>query len=191
MHLPAGRQRTPDLSGNYDVLSHESGLSGKSEVCDRLAIDLRLIHDQFRGKMAMAEGYNITPENLVYHTLIGLEVVVSGSANPDMVGITGVVIDETRNTLVISPSLTGVFHGKPNRKIDIDSDGDRGDRGVLPELPLSPATLSGKDDRIVPKSHTTFIFELPGSDRVRVNGGLLVARPEDRIAKKHKKPGRI
>jgi ribonuclease P protein subunit POP4 len=148
--------------------------------------------------MAMAEGYNITPENLVYHTLIGLEVVVSGSANPDMVGITGVVIDETRNTLVISPSLTGVFHGKPNREIDIDSDGDRGDRGVLPELPLSPAspegdsaTLTGKDDRIIPKSHTTFIFELPGSDRVRINGGLLVARPEDRIAKKHKKPGRI
>ena len=103
----------------------------------------------------MAEGYNITPENLVYHTLIGLEAVVSGSANPDMVGITGVVIDETRNTLVISPFLTG------------------------------------KDDRIVPKSHTTFIFGLPGSDRVRVNGGLLVARPEDRIAKKHKKPGRI
>ena len=156
--------------------------------------------------MAMAEGYKITPENLVYHTLIGLEAVVSGSTNPDMVGIAGAVIDETRNTLVISPSLTGIFHGKSNRDIgsDIDSgsDGDRGNRCVLPELPskmspecdgAAPGLLSGNDDRIVPKSHTTFIFGLPGSDRVRVmvNGGLLVARPEDRIAKKHKKPGRI
>jgi len=156
--------------------------------------------------MAMAEGYNITPENLVYHTLIGLEAVVSGSTNPDMVGIAGAVIDETKNTLVISPSLTGIFHGKPNRDIgsDIDggSDGDRGNRGVLPELPsqmppecdnVAPGLLPRNDDRIVPKSHTTFIFGLPGSDRVRVrvNGGLLVARPEDRIAKKHKKPGRI
>lgn len=156
----------------------------------------------------MAEGYNITPENLVYHTLIGLEAVVSGSTNPDMVGIAGAVVDETKNTLVISPSLTGIFHGKPNRDLgsaidnDSGSDGDRGNRGVLPELPSqgSPEcdsvvhrVLSGNDDRIVPKSHTTFIFGLPGSDRVRVmvNGGLLVARPEDRIAKKHKKPGRI
>ncbi|MEA1909324.1 MAG: ribonuclease P protein component 1 [Euryarchaeota archaeon] len=148
----------------------------------------------------MAEGYKITPENLVYHTLIGLEALVSGSTNPDMVGIAGAVIDETRNTLVISPSLTGIFHGKSNR--DIGSDGDRGNRGVLPESPsqmspecdgAAPIVLSGNGDRIVPKSHTTFIFGLPGSDRVRVmvNGGLLVARPEDRIAKKHKKPGRI
>ncbi len=156
--------------------------------------------------MAMAEGYNITPENLIYHTLIGLEAVVSGSTNPDMVGIAGAVIDETRNTLVISPSLTGIFHGKSNKDIGSaigsGSGGDRGGRGVLPELlspiPLecdcaAPGLLSGNDDRIIPKSNTTFIFGLPGSDRVKVmvNGGLLVARPEDRIAKKHKKPGRI
>ncbi len=133
----------------------------------------------------MTEGYAITPENLIYHTLIGLEAVVSGSTNPDVVGIAGVVIDETRNTLVISPSLTGVFHGKP----------DRSD-GVTPGLLASsedddtiPKSSSGEDDNIVPKSHTTFIFKLPGGDRVRVDGDLLVARPEDRIAKKHKKPG--
>lgn len=114
----------------------------------------------------MTEGYAITPENLIYHTLIGLEAVVSGSTNPDMVGIAGVVIDETRNTLVISPSLTGVFHGKGDSTI--------------------PKSSSGEDDKIVPKSHTTLIFELPGGDRVRVDGDLLVARPEDRIAKKHK-----
>jgi ribonuclease P protein subunit POP4 len=135
----------------------------------------------------MTEGYAITPENLIYHTLIGLEAVVSGSTNPNMVGIAGVVIDETRNTLVISPSLTGVFHGKPDRS-------DRGASGLLaspsPASPEGDSTipkpLSGEDDKIVPKSHTTFIFELPGGDRVRVDGGLLVARPEDRIAKKHK-----
>jgi ribonuclease P protein subunit POP4 len=136
----------------------------------------------------MTEGYAITPENLIYHTLIGLEAVVSGSTNPDMVGIAGVVIDETRNTLVISPSMKGVFHGKPDRS-------DRGAPGLSasPALPApsegdstTPKSLSGEDDKIVPKSHTTFIFKLPDGDRVRVDGDLLVARPEDRIAKKHK-----
>ncbi|HIE32404.1 MAG TPA: ribonuclease P protein component 1 [Methanosarcinales archaeon] len=125
----------------------------------------------------MTEGYTITPENLIYHTLIGLEAVVSGSTNPDMVGIAGVVIDETMNTLVINPFMAGVFHGKP----DMDREGNSGDRG-FPDLPAS----AGEDDKIVPKSHTTFIFRLPGGDQVRVDGDLLVARPEDRIAKKHK-----
>ncbi len=43
----------------------------------------------------------ITPGNLVRHELIGLAVKISESKNPQLSGISGRVIDETRNTLVI------------------------------------------------------------------------------------------
>ena len=49
--------------------------------------------------------YRITPGNLIYHTLIGLEAAVVENTNPDMVGISGVVVDETRNTLVVNSQL--------------------------------------------------------------------------------------
>ncbi|MEA1944973.1 MAG: ribonuclease P protein component 1 [Euryarchaeota archaeon] len=115
--------------------------------------------------------YHITPENLIYHTLIGLETVVADSTNPDMVDITGVVVDETRNTLVINPCLrffhndfsTRFFHKKSSKNCQ-----------------------DSFSDRIIPKSHTIFIFSLPDGSMVRVNGDLLVARPEDRITKKHR-----
>lgn len=104
----------------------------------------------------MTKRYDITPENLIYHTLIGLETVVSDSTNPDMIDIKGVVVDETRNTLVIDPHAgKRFFHRKPS-------------------------------DKIIPKSHTSFIFRLPNGSRVKVNGDLLIARPEDRVAKKHR-----
>lgn len=40
-------------------------------------------------------------ENLVMHELIGLRVRVSRSGDPGKKGISGIVVDETRNTLVI------------------------------------------------------------------------------------------
>jgi len=43
----------------------------------------------------------ITPENLVRHELIGLFVEVVESRNPSMEGISGRVVDETRNTFLI------------------------------------------------------------------------------------------
>jgi ribonuclease P protein subunit POP4 len=43
----------------------------------------------------------ITPENLVRHELIGLLAEVVESTNSSMVGISGRVIDETRNTFLI------------------------------------------------------------------------------------------
>ncbi|HID28140.1 MAG TPA: ribonuclease P protein component 1 [Methanosarcinales archaeon] len=41
-------------------------------------------------------------------------------------------------------------------------------------------------EKIIPKSCVTFIFTLPDA-RVKVNGKLLVSRPEDRIKKNLKK----
>lgn len=40
-------------------------------------------------------------ENLVMHELIGLVVRVSRSSDPGKKGISGTVVDETRNTLVV------------------------------------------------------------------------------------------
>ena len=43
----------------------------------------------------------IAPRNILHHELIGLDVLVVEATNPLHRGISGRVIDETRNTLVI------------------------------------------------------------------------------------------
>ncbi|HPE64208.1 MAG TPA: ribonuclease P protein component 1 [Methanothrix sp.] len=43
----------------------------------------------------------ISPENLVRHELIGLPVEVVDSRNPTHEGLSGRVVDETRNTFLI------------------------------------------------------------------------------------------
>lgn len=44
---------------------------------------------------------NLSPENLPRHELIGLHVKVEGGCNPALVGLSGRVVDETRNTLLL------------------------------------------------------------------------------------------
>jgi ribonuclease P protein subunit POP4 len=48
----------------------------------------------------------ISPENLIYHELIGLKVEVVESSNPSLKGLTGRVIAETKKTLVIENGRT-------------------------------------------------------------------------------------
>jgi ribonuclease P protein subunit POP4 len=43
----------------------------------------------------------ISSRNVLRHELIGLDVLVSGAANPFQRGLSGRIIDETRNLLVI------------------------------------------------------------------------------------------
>jgi ribonuclease P protein subunit POP4 len=43
----------------------------------------------------------ITPKNLIKHELIGLEVEIADSTNKFQVGVKGLVVDETKNTLTI------------------------------------------------------------------------------------------
>ena len=43
----------------------------------------------------------ITPENLIRHELIGLEVQVAKSENASQAGIRGLVVDETKNLISI------------------------------------------------------------------------------------------
>lgn len=43
----------------------------------------------------------ISSQNVLGHELIGLNILVSGAANPTQRGISGTIIDETKNLLVI------------------------------------------------------------------------------------------
>jgi ribonuclease P protein subunit POP4 len=46
----------------------------------------------------------ISAKNLIRHELIGLEVEVVGSTNKFHIGIKGLVVDETKNLLIIETS---------------------------------------------------------------------------------------
>jgi ribonuclease P protein subunit POP4 len=41
------------------------------------------------------------PENLTRHELIGRTVQLCGSTNKSLVGLSGMIVDETRNTLIM------------------------------------------------------------------------------------------
>ena len=43
----------------------------------------------------------LTPSNIIAHELIGLRVTVSSSTDPTKIGMTGIIRDETRNTLTV------------------------------------------------------------------------------------------
>ena len=90
----------------------------------------------------------ITPENLVRHELIGLRVRIVANANKSLVGVSGRIVDETRNMLVIEKA-----------------DGE---------------------EVSVPKETGIFSLEV-GRAWVKVDGRVLVGRPEDRIKKKFRK----
>ncbi len=46
----------------------------------------------------------ISPKNVIFHELIGLYVEIVNSSNPYHIGISGKVVDETANMLVIDTS---------------------------------------------------------------------------------------
>ena len=89
----------------------------------------------------------ITPENLVRHELIGLEVLVEKSTNRSQENLSGKILDETRQTFTVKA--------------------ESGEKQVV-------------------KDQCIFVFVLPSGKKVRVDGKVLVARPEDRIKKKLK-----
>ena len=92
----------------------------------------------------------ITPENIVRHELIGLRVRVAESTDPMLRGLSGAIVDETHNMLVVETRKTG----KP---------------------PV---------EKRLSKLNSVFIFALPNKVKVKVEGRLLVSRPEDRIKKR-------
>ncbi|MFH1978500.1 MAG: ribonuclease P protein component 1 [Candidatus Aenigmatarchaeota archaeon] len=89
----------------------------------------------------------ISPKNLVRHELIGLEVRITDSSNKKQIGLSGKVVDESRNLLTVET--------------------DKGEKKFA-------------------KEHCTFSFKVD-SEWIKIEGKLLLARPEDRVKKKFKK----
>jgi ribonuclease P protein subunit POP4 len=90
----------------------------------------------------------ISSQNVLRHELIGLDVLVSGAANPLHRGLCGHIIDETKNLLIIETS-----------------------NGV----------------KRIPKMHSRFQLNLPGSELVEIDGSVMVLAPEKRINLHEKK----
>jgi ribonuclease P protein subunit POP4 len=90
----------------------------------------------------------ISPKNLVRHELIGLQVRVADSTDKKAAGLSGEVIDETRNTITVET--------------------ERGVKNLV-------------------KEQCVFSFRVPSGEWVRVDGKVLVGRPEDRIKKRFEK----
>jgi len=90
---------------------------------------------------------SITLKNLLKHELIGLKVIVTKSENLSEVGISGELVNETKNTLVIQ---------------------------------------TPKGDKSIQKLGREFVFTVD-KNKIKINGGMIVSRPEDRIKKKVKR----
>ena len=96
----------------------------------------------------------MTPTDLPRHELVGLRVRIDSAQNPDLVGVAGRVVRETRNTLVVGRSGDGSADEEP---------------ATVPKAGTTfrfrlPADDSDDDD----------------STHVTVAGGRLVARPARR-----------
>ena len=75
----------------------------------------------------------VTPENILRHELIGLRLRVMQTRNKSIRGISGVVIDESKNMLTLSrgerklliPKTVGTFRFKLSNGCLVDVDGTR------------------------------------------------------------------
>jgi ribonuclease P protein subunit POP4 len=100
----------------------------------------------------------ITPAELPYHELIGLFVKVDSSCDPTINGLSGIVIDETRNTLKIETGLKSGLDDAATRVVT------------------------------VPKKGTVFVFTLPErisqtgrQISVKIDGNITLSQPQNRI----------
>lgn len=90
----------------------------------------------------------ISEKNIIRHELIGLNVEIADSFNKIQIGKKGLVVDETKNLLVIE---------------------------------------TWKGTKKIQKRGTKFIFTIPSGKKIKVDGSIIVKRPEERIKLKVKK----
>lgn len=76
--------------------------------------------------------------------------------------------------------------GLPARVVSATHEGYRCSGQIVGETRDTIRIESGGRTKTLPKGDIVLEFDLPGGCRVRVEGRLLVARPEDRIKKKHR-----
>ncbi|MDR0767632.1 MAG: ribonuclease P protein subunit [Methanosarcinales archaeon] len=119
----------------------------------------------------------ITPAELPYHELIGLLVKVDSSCDPTINGLSGLVIDETRNTLKIE---TGLKSGLDDAASCVVTD--------LHTLSRMEAVNTASRVVTVPKKGTVFVFTLPErisqtgrQISVQIDGNITLSQPQNRI----------
>ncbi|MFN4132868.1 MAG: ribonuclease P protein component 1 [Candidatus Hadarchaeales archaeon] len=88
---------------------------------------------------------SITEKNLPRHELVGLRAIIVDSSDPSLKGVEGIVVDESKNMLIIE---------------------------------------EGGRLKKIPKSISTFVFIIPSGKRVKVDGKMIMGRPEERIGKR-------
>ncbi len=103
----------------------------------------------------------ITPAELPYHELIGLLVKVDSSCDPTLNGLSGRVIDETRNTMQIETE---------------------------PRNGSGPVDTALSRVVTVPKKGTVFVFTIPEgisqtgrNISVKIDGNITLSQPQNRI----------
>jgi len=107
----------------------------------------------------------ITPAELPFHEWIGLFVKVDSSCDPTLNGLSGLIIDETKNTIII----------------EADSEDSKKESG--------PKTGSAHQRVVtVPKAGTVFVFTLPErisqtgrNISVKIDGNITLSQPQNRI----------
>lgn len=108
---------------------------------------------------------SITPKNILKHELIGLEVKIDKSTSKSMEGLKGTVIDESYSTITMETKVK-----KRGRKKKTKKDSQKEEFKTV--------------EKVIPKSNSIFIFDIPNGVKVQVDGRVLVGRPEDRIKKR-------
>ncbi len=47
----------------------------------------------------------LTPQNIIHHELIGLDIKIADSTNSSFIGIKGKIVDETKNMLIVETDV--------------------------------------------------------------------------------------
>lgn len=149
----------------------------------------------------------ISFKNIFYHELIGLELKVVDSLNKSLIGLSGIVVDETRNTLLIEQK----FDLNEDSSLNSDLNGNRLDSSLNSDLNETCLDLNEnsnlnkkssdlnkkdlnknlssnhKNTKLIQKDVSVFQFKVPDGTIVEIDGKILLNRPEDRIKKRYKK----
>ena len=108
----------------------------------------------------------ITAKNVIHHEFIGLEVSVIASSNPSLTSISGYIIDETKQMLVIQSQEIKQLH-----------------EGVY------SGNVSKMSPKMVAKKGSVFRFTLPNGGLVDVDGDAICTAPHRRIGMRGVKLG--
>ncbi|MDV0446714.1 hypothetical protein MsAg5_05660 [Methanosarcinaceae archaeon Ag5] len=90
----------------------------------------------------------ITPDNLPFHELIGLFVQVQSSCDPTITGLSGIIVDETRNTFQIETNGKVKTVPKAGSVFSFSLVSEKSENGRISAKIIGQYTLSQPQNRI-------------------------------------------